>query len=137
MNELNERRRRINGILKLPLFRSQLNKTHPSSLACTQPTEADRSSPNLWYTIQNPSHSNLILPAREPMTEIQQFVTSVIDNVEKVIVGKRPAIEMLMVAMLCEGHVLLEDVPGVGKTMLARSAGRQPERALQPPAVHP
>jgi len=55
------------------------------------------------------------------MTEIQDFVTSVIDNVEKVIVGKRPAIEMLLVAMLCEGHVLLEDVPGVGKTMLARS----------------
>jgi MoxR-like ATPase len=55
------------------------------------------------------------------MSEIQDFVTSVIENVEKVIVGKRAAIEMLMVAMLCEGHVLLEDVPGVGKTMLARS----------------
>jgi MoxR-like ATPase len=55
------------------------------------------------------------------MTEIQEFVSSVIENVEKVIVGKRSAIEMLMVAMLCEGHVLLEDVPGVGKTMLARS----------------
>ncbi len=55
------------------------------------------------------------------MSEIQDFVTRVMDNVEKVIVGKRPVIEMLMVAMLCEGHVLLEDVPGVGKTMLARS----------------
>ncbi len=55
------------------------------------------------------------------MTEIQEFVNSVVENVEKVIVGKRQAIEMLMVAMLCEGHVLLEDVPGVGKTMLARS----------------
>ena len=55
------------------------------------------------------------------MSDIQDFVTSIMDNVEKVIVGKRPAIEMLMVAMLCEGHVLLEDVPGVGKTMLARS----------------
>jgi MoxR-like ATPase len=55
------------------------------------------------------------------MSEIQEFVGKVIDNVEKVIVGKRSAIEMLMVAMLCEGHVLLEDVPGVGKTMLARS----------------
>src|SRR5512133_366159 len=55
------------------------------------------------------------------MTDIQDFVNSVIDNVERVIVGKRPVIEMLMVAMLCEGHILLEDVPGVGKTMLARS----------------
>ncbi len=55
------------------------------------------------------------------MTDIQDFINSVIDNVERVIVGKRPVIEMLMVSMLCEGHVLLEDVPGVGKTMLARS----------------
>ena len=42
-------------------------------------------------------------------------------NVEQVIVGKRATIELLMVALLCEGHVLLEDVPGVGKTMLARA----------------
>lgn len=55
------------------------------------------------------------------MTEIQNFVNRVADNIEKVIVGKRSSIELLMVAMLCEGHVLLEDVPGVGKTMLARS----------------
>lgn len=55
------------------------------------------------------------------MPEIQEFVTRIMDNVEHVIVGKRPIIELLMVSMLCEGHVLLEDVPGVGKTMLARS----------------
>jgi MoxR-like ATPase len=53
--------------------------------------------------------------------EIQQFAQTVIDNVEKVIVGKREAIELLMVALLSEGHVLIEDVPGVGKTMLARA----------------
>lgn len=55
------------------------------------------------------------------MTEIQDYVNSVIDNIEKVIVGKRSTIELLMVALLCEGHVLLEDVPGTGKTMMARS----------------
>jgi MoxR-like ATPase len=55
------------------------------------------------------------------MTSIQDFVNHIEDNVEKVIVGKRPVIELLMVALLCEGHILLEDVPGVGKTMLARS----------------
>ncbi|RPI58765.1 MAG: MoxR family ATPase [Chloroflexi bacterium] len=53
--------------------------------------------------------------------EIQQFAQAVVDNVEKVIVGKRRAIELMLVAMLCEGHVLIEDVPGTGKTMLARS----------------
>ncbi len=55
------------------------------------------------------------------MTEIQDYVSSVIDNIEKVIVGKRSTIELLMVALLCEGHVLIEDVPGTGKTMMARS----------------
>ena len=55
------------------------------------------------------------------MATIQEFVTHVTENVENVIIGKRPVIELLMVALLCEGHVLLEDVPGVGKTMLARS----------------
>jgi MoxR-like ATPase len=55
------------------------------------------------------------------MSEVQQFANQVIDNVEKVIIGKRSAIELVMVALLCEGHVLLEDVPGSGKTMLARS----------------
>jgi MoxR-like ATPase len=55
------------------------------------------------------------------MREVQEFTNQVIDNVEKVIIGKRSAIELVMVALLCEGHVLLEDVPGSGKTMLARS----------------
>ena len=53
--------------------------------------------------------------------EIQEFVQAVVDNVEKVIVGKREAIELVMMALLCEGHVLIEDVPGTGKTMLARA----------------
>jgi MoxR-like ATPase len=53
--------------------------------------------------------------------DVQQFAQTVIDNVERVIVGKREAVELVMVALLCEGHVLLEDVPGTGKTMLARA----------------
>lgn len=55
------------------------------------------------------------------MEEIQRFAQQVIANVEKVIVGKADIVENLIIALLCEGHVLLEDVPGVGKTMLARS----------------
>ena len=55
------------------------------------------------------------------MESLNEFVGQVLDNVERVIVGKREAIELLIVALLCEGHVLIEDVPGVGKTMLARS----------------
>jgi MoxR-like ATPase len=49
------------------------------------------------------------------------FRRCVMDNVGDVIVGKGEVIEHLIVALLCEGHVLLEDVPGVGKTMMARA----------------
>jgi MoxR-like ATPase len=52
---------------------------------------------------------------------VAQFAERVIDNVETVIVGKREQIELLIVALLCQGHVLIEDVPGTGKTMLARA----------------
>lgn len=55
------------------------------------------------------------------MEDIRTFAQSIADNVEKVIIGKREKIELLIVALLCEGHILLEDVPGTGKTMLARS----------------
>jgi len=48
----------------------------------------------------------------------------ILENVEKVIVGKREQIKLVIVAMLAGGHVLFEDVPGVGKTMLARSIAR-------------
>jgi len=55
------------------------------------------------------------------MEDVQKFTIPMIENVEQVIVGKRHAIEFILVALLCEGHVLLEEVPGSGKTMLARS----------------
>ena len=55
------------------------------------------------------------------MQDVQKFLAPLIENVEQVIIGKRHVIEYIMVALLCEGHVLLEDVPGSGKTMLARS----------------
>ncbi len=55
------------------------------------------------------------------MPSITEFATRIIDNVETVIVGKRKQIELMMVALLCQGHVLIEDVPGTGKTMLARA----------------
>lgn len=55
------------------------------------------------------------------MTDLQTFAEKVIGNVEKVIVGKREAIELTLINLFCQGHLLIEDVPGVGKTMLARS----------------
>jgi MoxR-like ATPase len=55
------------------------------------------------------------------MIEIQSFAEKAIANVEKVIIGKRDAVELTLIGLLCQGHLLIEDVPGVGKTMLARS----------------
>ncbi len=50
-----------------------------------------------------------------------QAVDRIVENVGQVIIGKDPAIRLAMVALLSRGHILVEDVPGVGKTMLARS----------------
>lgn len=58
------------------------------------------------------------------MSKVQDFSEKVIHNIEKVIVGKRDTIEMAVVGLLCQGHLLIDDVPGVGKTMLARSMAR-------------
>src|SRR5687767_6459142 len=55
------------------------------------------------------------------MTSLSDFSERLIRNVETVIVGKRAQIELLVVALLCQGHVLIEDIPGTGKTMLARA----------------
>lgn len=55
---------------------------------------------------------------------IRDVGTRIKENVERVIVGKSDAVELTIVALLCEGHVLLEDVPGIGKTMLAKSIAR-------------
>jgi MoxR-like ATPase len=54
------------------------------------------------------------------MIDLKSFAEIVIANVEKVIIGKREAIELTLINLLCQGHLLIEDVPGVGKTMLAR-----------------
>jgi MoxR-like ATPase len=56
------------------------------------------------------------------MATLRDFSLRLIQNVETVIVGKRAQLELLLVALLCQGHVLIEDVPGTGKTMLARAA---------------
>ena len=58
------------------------------------------------------------------MNAIRSFAEGIIENVEKIIVGKRHSIELSVIGLLCQGHLLIEDVPGVGKTMLARSLAK-------------
>jgi len=58
------------------------------------------------------------------MQSVQTVANRIISNVQQVIIGKDHEVRMTLVALLCEGHLLIEDVPGVGKTMLARSISR-------------
>lgn len=58
------------------------------------------------------------------MSHAQAIASRLVDNVEKVIIGKRPVIESTVICLLCQGHLLIEDVPGVGKTMLAKSLAK-------------
>jgi MoxR-like ATPase len=60
----------------------------------------------------------------QSMNTVQSFSEKVIANIEQVIVGKRETVELTVIGLLCQGHLLIEDVPGVGKTMLARSLAR-------------
>ena len=60
----------------------------------------------------------------ERPSNMNEKISSLIENVEKVIVGKRKTVEMVITAMLSGGHVLIEDVPGVGKTQLVSSVSR-------------
>lgn len=58
------------------------------------------------------------------MNPVESLAERMVSNVEKVIIGKRAEVRNTLIALLCEGHLLIEDVPGVGKTMLARSMAR-------------
>ena len=58
------------------------------------------------------------------MLNPRQVITALKQNIGKVIVGKDEVIELLLIAMLCKGHVLIEDVPGTGKTTLASALAK-------------
>jgi MoxR-like ATPase len=53
--------------------------------------------------------------------DVTRFATTVLDEIERAVVGRREALEHVLVALLADGHVLLEDLPGLGKTQIARS----------------
>jgi MoxR-like ATPase len=67
----------------------------------------------------------------ERLERVARLAADVAANVGRVIVGKDSAIELVLVALLCEGHILLEDVPGLGKTTLAKAIGRSIDCAVK------
>jgi len=58
------------------------------------------------------------------MESVQELMDRLLTNLQRVIVGKSQALELVVIGLLAQGHVLIEDVPGVGKTVLARSLAR-------------
>ena len=65
-----------------------------------------------------------VAPPTAEVGRIKEAADRLIQNVNRVIVGKKETIQLVFVALLCEGHVLIEDVPGVGKTLLAKAMAR-------------
>ncbi len=81
--------------------------------------------PNQGNPGSNGAYSDLSQGVPPPdMSSVAAMARRVRTSVERVIVGKGAEIELMLVAMLCEGHVLLEDVPGIGKTTLAKALAR-------------
>jgi len=58
------------------------------------------------------------------MNNNSSTLNKIVDNIEKVIVGKREAIKLTIISLICNGHVLIEDVPGVGKTSLVSALAK-------------
>lgn len=60
----------------------------------------------------------------EQLEECRDMITAVVDNIETVVIGKRHVVELVVTALICGGHILIEDVPGVGKTSLVSALAR-------------
>ena len=58
------------------------------------------------------------------MADVQAIANRIVENVEHVIIGKRQSVQLTVLGLLCQGHILIEDVPGVGKTVLAKALSK-------------
>ena len=70
------------------------------------------------------------------LAQVQEHAARILDEVERAVVGKRDALELVLMGLLADGHVLLEDYPGLAKTLAARSFAAGDQHRLQPDPVH-
>ena len=68
--------------------------------------------------------------------EVAERAAQILDEVELAVVGKRDALELVLLGLLADGHVLIQDNPGLAKTLMARSFAVRDRPALRPSAVH-
>ena len=73
----------------------------------------------------------------EPLAELRRLAGRVLDEVERAVVGKRGALELVLLGLLADGHVLLEDYPGLAKTLIARSFAQVTVAAASPGSSSP
>ncbi len=105
---------------------AELRKELPTSPVCqkTLQTLKEKSPAVLPGSLMAKTQVDNDIPKDARRGEVAGVVQRIVANMEKVIIGKRQQITLALVAYLCEGHILLEDVPGVAKTMLARALAK-------------
>jgi MoxR-like ATPase len=74
--------------------------------------------------IRNPQFAIRNFEGAHLMDDVQTIANRIVENVERVMVGKRQSVQLTVLGLLCQGHMLIEDVPGVGKTVLAKSLSK-------------
>ncbi|MEP7766054.1 MoxR family ATPase [Sanguibacter sp. 25GB23B1] len=86
-----------------------------------RPTDDASSAPDLWKPVPAPDHRAASDAGHGPDPALRAALAGVRDEVAKAVVGQEAAVTSLLIALLCRGHVLLEGVPGVAKTLLVRT----------------
>ncbi|MBU1864852.1 MAG: AAA family ATPase, partial [Actinobacteria bacterium] len=104
---------------------------HPHSIGATTPAAAPAEPPTPPALISccrpPPRSGDVVVPepvSQEDLAWFGERFDAIASNIERVIQGKRDVIDLVVLSLLSEGHVLMEDVPGVGKTLLAKALAR-------------
>ena len=118
-------RRRSTGARRAGASRPRTRRSRrPATRTCPIRRNPGRTDPEPARITRHPQRRDTSMTiTQEQATWFAQTFGQIADNVERAVLGKRHVVELVLTAMLSDGHVLLEDVPGTGKTSLARAIG--------------